>query len=161
MYRRNAIGYMKSSPDGSKLAICHAQNFSLPSDVNASQNTGSFWVYDFDNSTGIVSNGIALLENTPSYGTDFSSDSKKLYVTSGNSVRQFDLDNTNLQTTVFQGASFLAAIQLGPNNKIYVCNTANQSALDVIESPQEAGQACNYNVSGNNEPFYCLTKTAN
>lgn len=147
-YRRNAIGYAKSSPDGSKIAICHAQNFNLPSDTNASQNTGSFWLYDFDDATGIVSNGIALLENVQAYGTEFSSDSSKLYVSSNNSVIQFDLSNNNAQTTVFQGSNFVAALQLGPNNKIYACNTANQNTLDVIESPQEPGVNCNYNVSG-------------
>ena len=147
-YRRNAIGYIKSSPNGEKLAICHSQNFNLPSNTNSSQNTGSFWLYDFDNATGVISNGQALLENVSAYGTDFSSDSNKLYVTSNSSVIQFDLQDNNAQTTVFQGSGFLGAIQLGPNNKIYICNTNSQSTLDVIENPQEAGLACNYNASG-------------
>ncbi|MCB0398825.1 MAG: T9SS type B sorting domain-containing protein [Winogradskyella sp.] len=39
-------------------------------------------------------------------------------------------------------------MQLGPNNKIYVCNAENLNSLDVIEQPAEAGLACNYNQGG-------------
>ena len=45
-YRRNAIGYMKASPDGSKIAVCHRQNGNVQGQ-NAN-NTGSVWLYDFD-----------------------------------------------------------------------------------------------------------------
>ena len=46
-YRRNAIGYMKASPDGSRIAVCHRQNGDQPGGF--SNNTGSVWIYDFDN----------------------------------------------------------------------------------------------------------------
>jgi len=143
-YRRNGIGYMKSSPDGTKIAVCHAQNINLPSDDNASPNTGSFWLYDFDNETGLVSNPVNLISNVQCYGTEFSSDSKKVYVTTGNTVRQFDLENNNQQTIVHQGAQFISSMQLAPNNKIYVCNQENVNTLDVIEKPNEPGGLCEY-----------------
>ena len=147
-YRRNGIGYMKSSPDGTRIAVCHAQNGVLPSDDNQAPNTGSFWIYDFDNATGQVSNPINLISNVQSYGTEFSADSKKIYVTNGTVVRQFDLDNNNAQAIVYQGTQFISSMQLGPNNKIYVCNAENLNSLDVIEQPAEAGLACNYNQGG-------------
>ncbi len=147
-YRRNGIGYMKSSPDGTKIAVCHAQNGSLPSDDNEAPNTGSFWLYDFDNTTGQVTNPVNLVSNMQSYGTEFSADSKKLYVTNNNVVRQFDLDNNNAETIIYQGTLFISSMQLGPNNKIYVCNGQSQNSLDIIENPGEAGLACNYNQGG-------------
>lgn len=150
-YRRNSIGYMKSSPDGSKIAVAHAQNGNTTGGVaNAS---GSLWLYDFDNATGTVSNAINLLPNTQLYGTEFSADSNKLYASSTNAgisnVNQFDLENNNDLTVVHsQNNGFISAMQLAPNGKIYVCNQANPSTLDVIESPEENGTLCNYNVSG-------------
>jgi gliding motility-associated-like protein len=148
-YRRNGIGYIKSSPDGTKLAVCHAQNSNLPSDNNSDSNSGSFWLYDFDNATGLVSNPINLLSSGQAYGTEFSSNSRKLYVTSGNIVRQFDLDDNNAETIIHADApnTFISAIQLAPNNKIYVCNNQTTNTLDVIESPNESGLACLYNPS--------------
>lgn len=147
-YRRNGIGYLKSSPDGSKLAICHAQNLDTPSNNSSSGTTGSLWLYDFDNATGTVSNPLNLIDNTQTYGVDFSADSKKLYAPNGNSVSQYDLEATNIalsQVVVHtQSGGFIAAVQLAPDGKIYVCNTLNSGALDVINSPEEVGAACNY-----------------
>jgi len=42
----------------------------------------------------------------------------------------------------------MGAMQLGPNGKIYVCNTGNQSSLDVINNPNESGAAANYEEAG-------------
>ena len=151
-YRRNAIGYMKSSPDGSKVVVCHAQNLDTPSDTTNSGTTGSVWLYDFDNATGIVSNGTTLLSNTQAYGADFSADSKKVYASNNNRVLQFDLEAANIaasQIVVFQQQSgFIAALQLAPDGKIYLCNTASNSALDVINAPEEQGTACDYQFNG-------------
>lgn len=147
-YRRNGIGYIKSSPDGTKIAACHSQNINLPSDVNTSPTTGSLWLYDFDDETGIISNPVNLIDNIQTYGTEFSADSKKLYASNGTQVRQFDLENNNNPTIVYQGTSFISSLQLAPNNKIYVCNNESNTTLDVIENPEGVGINCNYNASG-------------
>ena len=154
-YRRNAIGYMKSSPDGTKLAICHAQNINQPSDVSFSNTTGSLWIYDFNNATGEVSNPINFADNLQVYGVEFSAGSKKVYASTSSSgafnVVQYDLDNDNEATTILSqsgGGSFIAALQLAPNGKIYVANQRFQQFLDVIENPEEPGLACSYLVSG-------------
>ena len=151
-YRRNGIGYMKSSPDGTKIAICHAQNSNIPSDDYSEQTSGSFWLYDFNDDTGVVSNPINLINNSQVYGTEFSSDSKKLYASTSNTVRQFDLENNNNSVVVHttnNTNAFVSSMQLGPNGKIYICNSENNSsALDVIETPEATGNACNYNPGG-------------
>ncbi|MBT8260099.1 MAG: PKD domain-containing protein, partial [Bacteroidia bacterium] len=148
-YRRNAIGYMKSSPDGSKIAVCHNQNGTV--EGSAQNNSGSFWLYDFDNATGTVNNEQGLLLSTTAYGADFSADSNKLYVSNSTRIIQFDLEASNIaasQTIVHQQSNFLGAIQLGPDGKIYICNTASSNTLDVINAPNELGVACDYQTSG-------------
>ena len=59
-YRRNGIGYIKASPDGSKIAICHSQN---GNQAGGNSDNGSTWIYDFDNSSGILSNPLNLVSN--------------------------------------------------------------------------------------------------
>ena len=148
-YRRNGIGYMKASPDGSKIAVCHRQNGNT--EGQNSNNTGSVWLYDFDNQTGIISNPLNVYPNSGPYGVEFSAEATKLYVTSDDSVIQFDLEAPNPAatiTTVHSGFDFIGALQLGPDGKIYAANTGNQSALDVINAPEELGVLCGYTNAG-------------
>lgn len=148
-YRRNGIGYMKSSPNGSKIAVAHAQNST--NEGAGSTNSGGLYLYDFDNTTGTVGPPLTLFENTQAYGIDFSADSKKLYATNNNRVFQYNLEATDIagsQFTVFQQTNFIGALQLGPDGKIYVCNTLTNNTLDVINNPEELGDACNYQVDG-------------
>ena len=115
-YRRNGIGYLKSSPDGGKLVVAHNQNGTQQGQTAGG--TGSAWMYDFDNSTGTVSNALLLEAGISFYGAAFSQDSKKVYLSGNNSVRQFDLDATDIsasKTIVFSGFSFIGAMQLAPN----------------------------------------------
>lgn len=146
-YRRNGIGYMKSSPNGNKIAVAHAQNSTT--EGTGSNNSGGLYLYDFDNSTGIVSNPLTLFDNSQAYGIAFSADSKKLYGTNNSRVFQYNLEATDIagsQFTVIQQANFIAALQLGPDGKIYACNTISNNRLDVINNPEELGDACNYQV---------------
>ncbi|PQJ77949.1 T9SS type B sorting domain-containing protein [Polaribacter porphyrae] len=132
-------GYLKLSPDGSKLAI-----------ANQSSNAV---LYDFDNSNGKVSpnNGTILLNGINGsfnggqpYGIEFSADSKKLYVSTVSGFRQtlsnapvnyklfqFDLTDADIPgsgtiiheqlagSTDFPQGGFRGALQLGPDGKIY------------------------------------------
>jgi hypothetical protein len=74
-FNRDAtMGCMKIAPDGSKLAIAHS---------NDSWNTnGVLQLFNFNNSTGILTNPITLIQGSfDSYGVEFSPNSRVLYFT--------------------------------------------------------------------------------
>ncbi|CAN5570189.1 hypothetical protein BH11BAC1_BH11BAC1_09570 [soil metagenome] len=143
----DAIGYIKPSPCGNKIAYA---------------NTGGnfFDLSDFDNSTGVLSNTIQLpSSNTTTigcYGLEFSPDGSRLYggVNGTGEIFQFDLNAGSTaaiiasQTLIGIGSgSNLGALQLGPDQKIYV-GRYTFGYLGVINDPDILGVACNYVDSG-------------
>ena len=147
-YRRNAIGYLKASPDSKKLAIAHNQNGTTQGSTTAN---GSVYLYDFDNATGIVSNPLMVKNNVNPYGIEFSAEAKKMYVTYGNNTTGVGtLFQYNLESFNIPGSEILisglpdngTALQLGPNGKIY--RSTFGSTLDVINNPDADGLNCNY-----------------
>lgn len=149
-YRRNSIGYLKSSPDGTRLAISHNQN---SNNEGSNIGNGSAWLYDFDKETGLVSNPLQLASNANFYGVAFSQNSEKVYFSSSvNGVQQFDLtsvDIPNSATTIYQQPfATMGGMQLGPDGKIYVCNLFYGNSLDVINAPNESGALADYVEAG-------------
>lgn len=164
-YRRNALGYLKASPDGSKLAVAH-HGFAT---VLQGETGGGVYLFDFDNDTGIVSNPLTLFgqENNDSpYGVEFSAENRKVYATisdgiSGNGsshVLQWDLESTNIpgsMTVIHSSNSFSAgALQLGLDKRIYRAqfdftdfNTSGRH-IGVIQNPEADGNAAGYNETG-------------
>lgn len=144
-YHINAIGYLKASLKGDRLAMA---NFGI--------NTVS--VFDFDKTTGIVSN--AMIFSTPpissQYGVEFSPDGSFLYVSAyvvAATVYQYNLDLgsynaiANSVNIIGQGIGTGAALQLGPDMKIYhSCNFGNH--LGVIDNPNAAGTKSYYIAQG-------------
>ena len=136
---QNGIGYMKASPDGTKLAIANAQD-------------NSAYLFDFDDTTGVVSNPTPLnlnQGNTSPYGLEFSPDSSKLYLSDWyDRLTQYDLSNNNQATVISTNTNYRAALQLGLDGKIYRPYTtyygSNERYISVINDPNEAGTACNY-----------------
>jgi hypothetical protein len=136
-----AMGQMKLSPNGRKLAVA---GFGP---------TGGFSVFDFDPSTGVVSNPLPLASSFYAYGCEFSPDGTKLYGTDhvSNEIYQWDLcagSNAAIiasqyTITIPPSSPILSSMQLGPNGKIYVALKYLQS-LSVIGNPNAAGAACNY-----------------
>ncbi len=141
-------GYMKLSTDGTRIAVA------LPS-------TGSNVVelFDFDASSGIVSNALQLDLNDTSgkvYGVEFSPNSNWLYATLSNfesgaqsKIYQWHVDSTTLagnvtdtdyikssRAIISSGTTTeaLGAIQIGPNNAMYVAING-QSFLGTINNP--------------------------
>ncbi len=159
-YRRNALGYIKASPDGTKIGVCH---FGFATTL-AGEGPGKIMLHDFDDVTGVVSNSIELRDGDGPYGVEFSADSNKLYATfnrnnngSGNSVLvQFDLQASNIpasqiiinESSVFSGG----ALQLGPDGKIYQAlfsfGTGAGNYLGVIDDPEEIPSLVNYTEQG-------------
>lgn len=131
----NVWGYMKISPNGSKLAISHSL-------INCE-------LMDFDNSTGIISNSQVIFNGLSSYGVEFSPDSQLLYISVSGSapyrIIQFDLNSSNIPNSAiifYENNNIPAALQLGPDNKIYVAEF-NKSKLGVINNPNTIGIGCN------------------
>lgn len=137
------IGYLKASPQGDKLAAAYWDSGNL------------FEIYDFDNSTGIVSNALTLpfhAAGSGAYGVEFSLSGRYLYtswITPGE-IRQYDLQAGSnaaiLSSEVLIGTAtnaFNGALQMGPDNKIYLVQ-AFVSYLGVINDPDQQGLGCNY-----------------
>lgn len=149
-----AIGYMKISPDGKKLALaCYA-------------NARTVEIFDFNNTTGAINNEI--LDTTWTnyagfsglYGVAFSQDNSKLYVSSidsislPNQVFQYDLTAGSnaaiLASRIVINTStsqYYGALQLAPNGKIYLAK-AGSAYLDVINNPDNAGASCGFASNG-------------
>uniref|UniRef100_UPI002638F508 immunoglobulin domain-containing protein n=1 Tax=uncultured Kordia sp. TaxID=507699 RepID=UPI002638F508 len=161
-YRRNALGYLKASPLGDKLAAAHLGL----TNTEGGNGPGKVMLYDFDNSTGIVSNEIELYDGDSPYGVEFSPEATKLYATvglgdsgTGNSLLlQYDLlaaDIPASQFTVDNSSTYSAgAIQVGIDGRIYRAlldfnNVATSGQfLGIIENPEAAGPTVIYNENG-------------
>lgn len=163
-YLNNAQGYLKSSPNGKKLAVAHAAT-KITNDKGPKggiiRNTGKAFLYDFNNATGAVSNQINLLSGENPYGVDFSSKSKKLYVTSnnfdsesnitGSNLYQFDLEGSNItasKTKIKESNYSAGALQLAIDEKIYIAGfvrlEAGRDRLSVINNPEADANNCTF-----------------
>ncbi len=155
------IGQMKLSPNGKKLgSALYNANINL-------MNNSAFELYDFDNTTGVVSNSLALSVGNQTlvnawwggYGCEFSPDGTKFYgsrlynnVQNNGGLFQWDLCAGSPQAIVASqttiatpsiNANWFASMQLGPDGKIYLARWG-QSALAVINNPNALGLACNF-----------------
>ncbi|MDU0371030.1 hypothetical protein ACFPAF_11540 [Hymenobacter endophyticus] len=125
---RNAIGAMKFSPDGRKLAVA------LWREAN------KYEVFDFDRSTGLVKNVKAFAPYPEAYGVEFSPDGSKLYGSSNGEgggqaqVYQFDL-KTGKATVIGKSSNRkVGSLQRAPDGNIYVAREDNQF-LGIIQNP--------------------------
>lgn len=140
-----SVGVMKGSPDGRYLCQTH-----FPfSDANTVSSDYA-QLFDFDNSTGIVSNARSLSFPATQYNhCEFSPDSKKLYLTRKNNKQldQFDISQPTLAAILASRFSIPTTtsyydIQLAMDEKIYL--TQANSQLARINFPNESGAACNF-----------------
>jgi gliding motility-associated-like protein len=132
----DSIGYMKASPDGGRVATCNAM-------------TGT-QLFDFNNSTGAISNALLLTDVTNDYGVEFSPSGHFLYTSNEitSDIIQYDLQAADIPGSAitvldtawddFSGG----ALQLAPDGKIYKSVTGSTS-LTVINEPEIAGTGCN------------------
>jgi len=152
-WNTGAIGYMKASPQGDKLGLAF---FTQP---NAS--SPHFELFDFNNSTGGVSNSVTLPNpsSTPlpagvawyaAYGVEFSPDGSYFYggLNATGEVFQYDLwaggatAIRNSATLVGTGTGNLqnkiGALQLATDGKIYVARDG-EGFLGSITNPNSSG----------------------
>jgi gliding motility-associated-like protein len=146
-----AIGYLKASPNGKKLALGVEYAYDI------------LELYDFDASTGIVTNPITMPLGQGGYGVSFSPDNTKLYTTYADgygNLFQFDISSGIAATiiaskTIIASGNYFDAMQIGPDGKIYL--DVYGTSLSVINNPNAAGAACNYQASAINlSPGSCL-----
>lgn len=161
-YKQNAIGYLKVSPDGSKIGVAHSKT-SFTNDTGPktpSKQTGKVLLYDFNTTTGTVSNELVLLGQRIPYGIEFSPKSSKLYATVNNysndgnpiggTLYQFDLTAGNIVASledISTSSNVAGALQLAIDGKIYRAGYpigSPISSLSVINNPETQGTSCNY-----------------
>ncbi|AHJ97254.1 T9SS type A sorting domain-containing protein [Hymenobacter swuensis] len=138
----NAVGYMKISPNGTKLALA--------------QRDSQFELYDYNNNSGQVSNYISL-RGTSSfhYGVEFSPDNSRLYTTMysdggfDTNVYQYNIQagsSTAIQNSrqiVASIPGLSSAIQAASDGKLYLSGL-NKPYLNSIEYPNNLGSACGF-----------------
>jgi gliding motility-associated-like protein len=130
---------MKVNPQFNKLALGSFQASTIE-------------LYDFNNTTGVVSNLVTwnfTFPNSLLYGIEFSPNGNLLYVSNLLRVVQYNITlptAAQIQNSAFEvsfGISFgytPASLQLGPDNKIYVAS----GGIDVINNPNNIGFACGF-----------------
>lgn len=168
-YILNSIGYLKSSPNGKKLGIVHMAtrktNETNPKTNLPIRNSGKVLLYDFNNLTGEITNPTTILSGTNPYGLEFSSRTKKVYVTAnnytsdgiveGSSLYQYNLENSSIPSTkkVIEENTWIAgALQLAIDEKIYRAGypskvSSNSEYLSVINYPEKDGNLCDFKLA--------------
>lgn len=154
--RWDAIGELKASPDGTRLAFTTFYS-------------GTTCLFRFDAATGAISDPRPLDLEVGGYGVAFSRNSQRLYI-SGNDFRtstpslsangrlyQFDIqtyDSRLMQRTRTTLANNyrrpLRSLQLGPDGRIYVAVLDSlmigASRVGVIEHPDLVGADCRFDI---------------
>lgn len=141
----NTIGYLKASPDGTTLAMAGF--------------TSVVEVFDFDALTGTITNPRIIVGNpnniTGPYGVEFSGNSKLLYVSESYNnnasgaffVVQYKIDTPNIadsRIAIDSGyANAAGALQLGPDDKIYIAYD-QQPFLGAVTNPDIEGRGCGH-----------------
>jgi gliding motility-associated-like protein len=166
-YRRASRGYLKASPSGDKILTAN-QTMDYDPLTNQDFNTGNIYLFDFDASTGIISNPVELFDgNLRTYGVEFSPDGNKAYASvveidliagqGDSSLFQWDLESDDIQSTQYNfgstGGFSAGALQLAPDGKIYRA-IFNSNALAVINNPDEIGVAIDYSESTDNGAIF-------
>ncbi|WP_417196225.1 T9SS type B sorting domain-containing protein [Bizionia sp.] len=151
----DARGYLKLSPDGTKVALANVDD--------------GLYLFDFDVTMGTMSNSEIIPisgNNNQPYGAEFSPNSQILYVTASNDffgggdnnpnahqskLIQFDLTAADISDSALvldNRNAYRSALQLGPDGKIYrsmaATYTQGLSFLSVINNPNMVGTDANY-----------------
>jgi hypothetical protein len=143
-------GQAKFSPDGNKFAVYNPMLTS----------NGMLEIMDFDRCTGTFSNPdsvIIPLSNTFNAGVEFSAESNFIYISTGDSIHQYNLAfypiaPTKTNVAVYDGfyqPGFLGLdvglchLQLAPDGKIYIATGNATTYFGTIEYPYLPGAFCN------------------
>lgn len=135
----NGAGHVKANSQWNKLAMGNLFDATVE-------------LFDFNNETGVVSNPLIWDYNFPNsliYGVEFSPDGTKLYVSNIERIIQYDISQPGaaaIEASAFNisqnaGVGYQpAALQLGPDNKIYIA----AGSLDAIQFPNQSGASAGF-----------------
>lgn len=136
-----ALGYLKFSPNGKRLAAAHF------SPVNTIE------IFDFDQNTGTLSNPI-IDTFSQSYGCSFSPNSKLLYASSRRRIIQYNVSLPTASQVIASrntigNVSQYGALQNAINGKMYHSGNATilslgSAYLNTINKPNLYGAACDF-----------------
>jgi gliding motility-associated-like protein len=135
----NGAGHMKVNKQYNKIAI-GLLNLGAGS-------TTQIELFDFNNTTGVISNGIIwnyTIQVTLIYGVEFSPNGEVLYVSDLQNLVQYDI--TQPTPLSIENSAYVVStanntsLQLGIDDKIYV----NGGSLNAINCPNKLGAACGY-----------------
>jgi len=137
-------GTIKFSPNGKWLVLA----------AQISTSTIPTTLYQFDNSTGIVSNPLAL-DSNDAHAISFSPDNTKLYIghqQNGCKMYQYELDIPGiLASRTLVGnvpGPALWLLQNAPDGKIYMDPGGNATTYPVINNPNLKAPLCNFDPTG-------------
>jgi len=129
-------GQLKISPNGTNIVACN----------------GSMGVelFDFDITTGILSNEKTLYTGPEQYGVEFSASGKMLYASiNGRKLLQFNVMASDVAASVSviedtdpEGYGFFYGMQLATDGKIYIVGVQSHK-MSVINNPEISGAGCN------------------
>jgi hypothetical protein len=153
---QQAKGYLKVSPDGTKIAMANNTAFSVG-------------IFNFNHASGTVThivtdhNFVNPGGQDPGgpYGVEFSPNSSRLYISewkANRKIYQYDLTSNDPTTilnsrlivaSVGQNSYTVGALQLGPDNRLYIARNDNSSNsfspyLSRINSPNSLGSGCGF-----------------
>jgi PKD repeat protein len=136
----NNGGIMKLSPNGRKIAFGRG-------------GSPGVLLFDFDNSTGIVSNSVICSGAPGCFGIEFSPDGTTLYATHGGyGLNQWDLCSGTTSSSLIPTYTYSLSqqyfyhMQQAPDGKIYIGRGYNY--LGVINNPNALGSSCNFSPNG-------------
>ncbi len=136
------LGYLKVSPDGTKIAYCQT-------------GLNSLYYGNFDASTGKCNNMTKLDSIPDCYGLEFSASSNKLYADNNSglidgNIYQYSLESGSIsqikksKKIIYTTTNYLmAALQLGPNGNIYVTR-AGAKVLGELSFADSTYPTCKY-----------------
>ena len=155
----SAIGYLKVSPNGKKIAIAHSST-AVGSPRTGRKKSGKVLLYDYNNSNGSVSGQMEILSGSYPYGVEFSPNSKLLYITNSifdendtfvtGELYQYNLEASNIsvsQQAISSTQNVAGALQLAINGRIYRAGykvLGKGLDISVIKDPNNIGMSCNY-----------------
>lgn len=137
-------GQIKVSPDKSRIALAGAGIYNRPVELGM-----------FNSATGAINNIIALDSGgVMRYGACFSPDNSKLYINNTGRLEQYDIATYPNAASIISSRvtldSFknLGALRNGPDGKIYAACLASSPYIRVVNAPNNAGIACNFDPQG-------------